>query len=280
MEVDANDYANDAMKSFQSRFGHDSNYLSYMDSVENQKQTAISSAKDKYGDECNFQQEIADQINKRYDSELLKQNAAYNDLVEKGYDKYGDDWKKYVSTDPELRDLYQKAYPGQEFPSAYSDANASGAQKASIHSNSAQTENSQRGSLPTQSDTDSTLNKKVPQERGQKPSSAEGEPQNKGIERGQKPTESENKSQGNNSTPRGERPQEASRNASNGTTKRGTPAGSTGGEDSKAPTSSSSNPNDKVSASSNSAKAADDASKAASDQATQNVAPKPNGMGM
>lgn len=138
----------------------------------------------------------------------------------------------------------------------------------------------ERGSKPSQED-NSPSNKASSLERGQKPSSTEGEAQSKGAERGQKPTEGENKSQGNNSTPRGEKPQEAPQNASNASqTQRGTPPGSTGGEDSKAPTSSSNNPSDKISASNNSAKAADEASKVASDKASQNVAPKPNGMGM
>jgi len=142
------------------------------------------------------------------------------------------------------------------------------------------TKPAERGTKSSQED-NSPTNKASSSKRGQKPFSTEGEVQSKDAERGQKPSEGENKSQGNTSTPRGERPQEAPQNTSNASqTRRGTPPGSTGGEDSKAPTSSSSNPNDKVSASSNSAKAADEASKIASDRASQNVAPKPNGMGM
>ena len=124
-------------------------------------------------------------------------------------------------------------------------------------------------------------NKGASVERGQKTSSVEKEPQSKCVERGSKPSEGENKSQGNNTTPRGERTQETPQNASNASqTQRGTPTGSTGGEDSKVPTSSSSNPSDKISANSNSAKAAYDASKVAAERATPNVAPKSNGIGM
>ena len=134
----------------------------------------------------------------------------------------------------------------------------------------------ERGIKPSNEDNPPS-NKASSSKRGQKPSSTEGELQRKGAERGQKPSESENKSQGNNPTPRGEKPQEAPQNASSTSqTQRGTPPGSAGGEDSKAPISASSNPSDKVSASSNSAKAADDASKVAADRATPNV----NGMNM
>ena len=137
------------------------------------------------------------------------------------------------------------------------------------------TKHTERGTTSFQEDNPSS-NKETSSERGEKPSSTENEYTNEGAERGQKPLESENKTQGSDSMSRGERPQAPPQYETNDTTQRGIPPRSVGGEDSKAPTSSSSNPSDKISASSNSAKAADEASKVAVERAT----PKTAGMNM
>lgn len=114
-------------------------------------------------------------------------------------------------------------------------------------------------------------------ERGQKRTSSEinHNSSNQPLERGQKPLEGENKPQGNNSTPRGELPQEPHQNASNASQ---TQRGRLPGDDSYSPTSSTSTPSNEVSASMNSAKAADEAAKIAAEESAKNAIPKPTGM--
>ena len=168
----------------------------------------------------------------------------------------------------------------QDGPTIRND-NAGGVSSGNIESTGgggARAPNNIRGNADNQS-----IGKAPSQSRGTRPASEDNTLPNRSTlsERGRKPSENENKPQGNNTSPRGERPQEAPQNASNASqTQRGAPPGSPGVENSKAPISSSSNPSNKVSASSNSAKAIDEASKVASDQTAQNVAPKPNGIGM
>lgn len=288
IEADANDYANDKMASYKDKFDKDFNYKSYMDSINAAKQDDIDKAAkrlDTKPDEKEIKNKISNEINNdyawnhRYIPTREEQDQAFSKLCEYGEKHYGEDWRQMsgdiATKDSEFRNLYQTAFPDYRLPpmekasATTKDAQVFSQQNGSVTS----TENSQRGSLPTQNEADSDINKKS--------SSIESKPQNQGVERGKKPVEDENKAQGSNSTPRGERPQEASQTASNAPqTQRGTPPGSTGGEDSKAPTSASSNPSDKISASSNSAKAADEASKVASERAAQSATPRTNGMNM
>ena len=106
-------------------------------------------------------------------------------------------------------------------------------------------------------------------------------PEQKSGERGSIPSESTNGSQNNKPTTRGEKPQEAPKNTSSTQpSQRGTRPSATGNENSKAPTSSSSHPSDKILASNNSAKAANGTSNVASEKTAQSATSKAGGMGV
>ena len=183
-----------------------------------------------------------------------------------------DGFKRGESSDlktSQIKDGYsQTDTPNKINSQSVASEKGGGARAPNGESASSAPKSTERGTKPSQAD-NPPFNQNASVERGQKPSSTEDKPQSKASERGQKPTESIYDVKPSNPTIRGEKPQEAPQNAPNTSqTQRGTLPDATGSEDSN------------ISANTNSAKSADEASKSALEQAAQNIAPKPNGMGM
>ena len=124
MEADANNFADAKMESFDQKFGKDSNYRDYIDSIIDEKQKNIATAQRHYGPD--YQQVIEDNISRDYDWNHRyvpteeERNAAFNQLCDYADQKYGDYWQnhiqEYIVKDPEFRNMYQTAFPDQKLP--------------------------------------------------------------------------------------------------------------------------------------------------------------------
>lgn len=268
VEDDANNFAKKKMEGYSDIYSSDPNYRNYIETTQMKHAEDEFDAKKRLGKD--YKENIANDIRDRYDYRHKLGDYAES---KKASFSSGISPDKTASTEKntsrngsqkneaeKLNTQNNKEIQNRDIKSFQDDISAK--------------KSNECGSKPSPENNET--HKSISSERGQKPSSNESTSQSKGAERGSKPTYGANNSN-NTTTARGEKPIESSQNASNAKdSQRGAPPSSSGGEGSKASTSASNNPSDKISASSNSTKAADEAAKVAAER----TAPKPTGMNM